>query len=182
MDPPINQCSNSCSKECIQIGKEHIYKALGDLTGSGNALFLANVLKTFTCYLPADMIDKIESDISYVLEESSAIVSRVNLLYIVTIYVTLLLLIILIYLNSYFHGYTFWILFLSIIILIISGLILYFGLSYLYGNSTNFVNTIINHDIAILQNARFHTLCCASGNANECANVIANTCPFAPIT
>ena len=170
--------SNTCDKECINAGIKNLgiilKKPLEDLIGllkisTGDLAFLSDFVNTFKCNLPADLLDLIEADFNSIKLESSNIVSKVNLLYIVTIYVTLLILIIFIYLTIYFNNNTYTLLFaiLSVIVLIIGAVVLFFGLNYIYSNSTTLISTRITHIIDIFTNASKQALCC-SGQCIAC--------------
>ena len=180
--------TDPCTEECIQKGLDNLtllFKNIGanlvkeGIIALGDAIYLENVYKTFTCYLPPDIIMKIETDINSIISQSSNVVGQVNLLYIITIYVTMLALVI--YLTLFFNDYIYVFLFLSIMTLIIGALVLYFGLNYIYSNASTLVGTRINHTIKLLKNAKKRALCCAGCLGNQCGDLHSNTCPQANI-
>ncbi len=177
-----------CPQACIDTGYNKfraILKTAFETIFVGNTLIVESIISTFECSLPKDIINKLKLYINNIVSESSNIVSYVNLLYIITIYVTLLLLIIFVYLTIYLQNDSYTLLFviLSIIVIIIGALILYFGLNYIYNQSSTYITTQRDQLIGLINDidrAKDRALCYA-GNCKP-ALCINNNCNPPPLT
>lgn len=167
---------------CYQIGVDNINAILNRAAARsfGPDFFeIRQIYNTLKCNLPEDIWDLLWVNINNIVSETSNVTSQVNLLYIVTIFVTLLLLIIFIYLTIYFNNNTATLIFfiLSFITLIMGALVLYFGLNSIYNTSGSLITTQLTHIRDVLQNAVDKAICC-SGDCGPCAHIVTGACPI----
>ncbi len=132
-------------------------------------------LATLRCQLPKNISVKIETIITKIRAESSS-VNKVNLLYVMLIFGTLLVLIIFLYLTIYMKNDTYTLIFgiISVILIVAAAIGLLYGVSSIYTSSADNVSlyfTELNTLLTKIGKAVDQSFCCF-GN---CAGPI--SCP-----
>jgi hypothetical protein len=112
---------------------------------------LINAFKTFECTLPNDIVNQINN-------ESSSTISKVNLLYVVIIFSTLIILTIFIFLGMYLQQYLLFSI-LSVVLIILAAIILLFALNSIYKISSDNVSILLTN----IQDAINNGYCCLGG-------------------
>ena len=125
---------------------------------------LTNSLNTLRCQLPKNISTKIETIITKIRAESSS-VTKVNLLYVMLIFGTLLVLIIFLYLAIYLKNDTYTLIFgiISVILIIAAAIGLLYGVSTIYTTSADNVSsyfTELNTLLTKIGKAVDQSFCC----------------------
>lgn len=97
---------------------------------------LYNAITTVKCKLPKDLVNQITN-------ESSSVVSKVNLLYVIVIFSTLIILMIFIYLAIAFPDTVLIFAILSIVMIILNAIILLVGLNSIYKQSNDTISLLL---------------------------------------
>lgn len=119
---------------------------------------LNSAITTVKCKLPKDLVNQITT-------ESSSVVSKVNLLYIIIIFSTLLLLVIFIYFAIYLPDAILVFAILSVVIIILAAIILLYGINSIYNQSNNTISLLLTD----VKNAIDSGFCClGSCNKGQC--------------
>ena len=165
----MSNCLENCSPTCISAGvtklTSYIRTILQVTIGTVNTIFLENAFNTFKCTLPQNIRDRITLLIKQITTETSTLVKDVLIFSVLVIFLTMLLLTIFIYLTVYIFtpGAMIGFFILSFVIIVISVILLYFGVLSIYNTgSTNINNNLIEIENLLL------SIECASNNGLCC--------------
>ena len=163
----------SCDANCINIGYKTLTQIIeaiiqGSIQPPSSAAMviqlLTNTIQTFQCSLPPDIENKITQLINQIVTQSETTVKNVNTLYVIVIFTVLLLIVIFNYMTIYVS----WLFFiLSIIVVIVGALIMYFGVNRLYNTETiSATLQDIKKLLVSVSTAGQLGLCCLGGCSN----------------
>ena len=165
--------TGSCDSTCIDTGLKTLTEIItaviqGAQPGAGGEAMvqaLTNASLTIRCKLPKDIQENIDNYISKIKDEVSTTIKSIYELYTIVIFSTLFLLVLFNYLTFFFQPsiWSSWLFFfLSILVVIIGFLIIYFGTKSITNNADVYIENIL----AILKTIKQATesgICCLGG-------------------
>ena len=168
----------SCDPDCLTGAVQQILIILTAILGKTfpqqDAIIIVGAItasvNTILCELPANIQGQVVSLVSQLSDISTNTVKNNNITYIVTIFLTLLLLVIFNFLSKFIPGYDILFFILSLITVIAGAVILFFVLNSINSSAIN-QSTVVLNELAILL-SQIQT---ALGDGVRCFGQIGNT-------